>query len=85
VFAGEHRCRRSLANRRGDALDRAGADVAGGKDTRQGGLQPSRTVAAGGDEAVGVEVDDAMEPIRVRTRADEYEQRVDVEDLSGRD
>ena len=86
---------RPLAYRRGHALDRAGAYVAGGEDARCRRLQEARGASyvgpavlykhglgkgvPCGNEAVLAQRYIAVEPARMRGRADENEQRAKVE------
>src|SRR6185436_12600843 len=75
---------RSLADRRGDALDRAGADVARAEHARQAGLEEERPptgrpalavelrldeIGTGADESLLVERDAAVQPGAVRLGA----------------
>src|SRR4051794_29472286 len=79
---------RPLADRAGDALDRACAHVAGDEHAGHGGLEHVRIalerearglgVRSREDEAALVAADDALEPVRARRGPDEHEHRVDV-------
>jgi len=82
---------RPLADRGRDSLDRAGVDVAHREDPGLAGLQEVRPLAvesrellvvdigSGQHEPVLIQRDVAAQPLRVRRRADEHEQRLDRE------
>src|SRR3954467_3779841 len=68
--------RRALADGGSAALDRAGADVAGGIDAGDAGfLEPAGAdLRTGEDEAVFVTVDGAVEPVGAGRGAEEEEE-----------
>src|SRR5262245_26599483 len=78
-----HHCR-ALADRSGAALGGAGADVAGGVDPRDAGLEhPFRPrLVARADEAVGAAGDRVADPVRARVRSDEEEEVAERDGLA---
>ena len=70
--------RGAFADRGGDALGRAGPNIADREDARQAGFerQPDAVALrrAGDDEALLVDLDAAMQPIGIGVGADEEEQ-----------
>jgi len=65
----------AVTDRGGDPLDRAAAYVADRENAGQIGFEHTSNVAAGTDEALGVECDaGAREPVGIGVCADEQEQ-----------
>src|SRR5262245_33342166 len=84
---------RSLSHRRSHAFDVAGTDITDGEDSRQACFEEiwgasqwpvrrreifARQVRARLDEALGIECDTAMEPVRIWCRAGHDEDMADV-------
>ena len=76
VQRGDHL--RALADRGGDPLDRARADVADREDARQAGFERALDVAPGANKALVVERDaGAGQPVGIGFGADEQEEVTD--------